>query len=230
MDPGSTDGSREIIERYRNRITKVILEPDCGPSDGLNKGFAAATGVIYGYLNADDILLPRTIHKVSSFFRCNKNIDVVSGHCYVIDEKGIKIQNIFSHKFDLRRYYAGSCVLVQQSTFFRSDIFKKTEGFNTSNNVSWDGELFVELALHGAKFAVAHDYWSCFRVYTKSITGSSEYLDQLNKEHIKIQKKFSYDGISELERKYLWAKGWLLQPRTLALRIVDGIINRNRLL
>jgi len=230
VDAGSTDGSREIIERYRNRITKVILGADSGPSDGLNKGFAAATGVIYGYLNADDILLPSTIKKVSSFFKCNTNIDVVSGHCYVIDEKGIKLQKAFSHRFDLRRYFSNSCVLIQQSTFFRSDIFNKTAGFNTKNHISWDGELFVEFALQKAKFAVAHDYWSCFRVYKESITGSSEYINKLNKEHIKIQKIIGYNGISELERKYLWVKGWLLQPRTLALRIFDGIINRDRLL
>jgi glycosyltransferase involved in cell wall biosynthesis len=52
VDPGSTDGSRDIIERYRSRISKLILEPDKGPVDGLNKGFSVATGEIYGYLNA----------------------------------------------------------------------------------------------------------------------------------------------------------------------------------
>ena len=28
VDPGSTDGSREIIERYRSRISKVVFRPD----------------------------------------------------------------------------------------------------------------------------------------------------------------------------------------------------------
>ncbi|MCB1155752.1 glycosyltransferase, partial [bacterium] len=53
VDPGSTDGSRDIIERYRDRIATVITDPDKGPPDGLNKGFAAATGDIYAYMNAD---------------------------------------------------------------------------------------------------------------------------------------------------------------------------------
>lgn len=42
---GSTDGSREIIERYRDRIATVLFEPDRGPADGLYKGFALATGI-----------------------------------------------------------------------------------------------------------------------------------------------------------------------------------------
>ena len=68
VDPGSTDGSREIIEKYRSKITIVILDPDKGPTDGLNKGFAAATGDIYAYINADDALLPGAVKSVVDFF------------------------------------------------------------------------------------------------------------------------------------------------------------------
>src|SRR5260370_8827288 len=51
VDPGSTDGSRDIIERYRSRISKIILEPDTAPANGLNKGFAATRGQIFFYTN-----------------------------------------------------------------------------------------------------------------------------------------------------------------------------------
>src|SRR5437773_10138654 len=63
-DPGSTAGSREIIDRYRSRIAAVVFEPDAGPGDALNKGFAQASGEIYGSLNADDQDLPATLTKV----------------------------------------------------------------------------------------------------------------------------------------------------------------------
>ena len=62
VDPGSTDGSRDIIERFRSRFAKIIFEPDQGPGDGLNKGFAHATGDILGYLNSDDALLPGALN------------------------------------------------------------------------------------------------------------------------------------------------------------------------
>ena len=87
VDPDSTDGSRAIIEKLSNRINKVILEPDNGPADGLNKGFKLANGDIFGYINADDVLVPGAIKKVLNIFSCRPNIDVLYGNGYQIDEK-----------------------------------------------------------------------------------------------------------------------------------------------
>jgi glycosyltransferase involved in cell wall biosynthesis len=35
VDPGSTDGSRDVIKCYESRIARTILEPDRGAADGL---------------------------------------------------------------------------------------------------------------------------------------------------------------------------------------------------
>ena len=58
VDPGSTDGSRELIESFRDRLASMIFEPDQGAADGLNKGFQQASGDIFAFLNSDDVLLP----------------------------------------------------------------------------------------------------------------------------------------------------------------------------
>ncbi len=57
VDPGSTDGSREMLDLYKGQLTELILEPDRGAADGLNKGFSRSTGDVLGFLNADDLLL-----------------------------------------------------------------------------------------------------------------------------------------------------------------------------
>ena len=225
VDPGSTDGSREIIDRYRSRIAKVILEPDSGPGDGLNGGFAQASGEIYGYLNADDVYLPGALRAACDIFARRKHIDVLSAHCYIIDENGRTLQKAFSHKFDLTRYAAGCCVLIQQSTFFRSQAFKQTRGFNPSNRISWDGELALDLALAGARFEVVQDYWSCFRIHPASLTGSKDQQEKHSKERTRLAARIGLAGMSRLQRTFLWVIGWLGQPMTLALRLVDGIVH-----
>ena len=88
VDPGSTDGSREIIERHRRRFSRVILEPDHGPPDGLNKGFAATTADVVGYLNSDDRFTPGALDYVLRYFERRPDVDVLCGAIRIIDEKG----------------------------------------------------------------------------------------------------------------------------------------------
>ena len=64
VDPGSTDGSRELIETFRSRLAHILFEPDQGAADGLNKGFKRASGDIFAFLNSDDVLLPGAIRSV----------------------------------------------------------------------------------------------------------------------------------------------------------------------
>ena len=61
VDGGSTDGTREIIDRYRHRIAKVVFEPDRGVYDAMNKGLALASGDVIGFLNADDLYASKDV-------------------------------------------------------------------------------------------------------------------------------------------------------------------------
>ena len=65
VDGGSTDGSTEILERYRSKAT-LIIEPDRGQADALSKGFDIASGSILGWLNSDDMYTPGALEKLSS--------------------------------------------------------------------------------------------------------------------------------------------------------------------
>lgn len=54
VDGASKDGTLSIINRYKDRITKVISEPDKGLYDAMNKGIRQATGDYLCFLNAGD--------------------------------------------------------------------------------------------------------------------------------------------------------------------------------
>ncbi len=54
VDGQSTDNTLAIIEKYKNKISKVISEKDNGLYDALNKGISMATGDIIGILHSDD--------------------------------------------------------------------------------------------------------------------------------------------------------------------------------
>ena len=46
IDGGSTDGTLDIVQKYKDQIQVVVSEPDNGISDAFNKGISRATGEI----------------------------------------------------------------------------------------------------------------------------------------------------------------------------------------
>ncbi len=172
VDAGSTDGSRELIKSHGSRIARIIFEKDTGPADGLNKGFAAASGEIFGFLNSDDILYPGAVSGAVRYFSRHPKIDVVSGHGKVIgpDERVYRL--VYSDRLTPRKYMYGGAVLIQPSTFFRRFAFEKAGRFNTENKAIWDGELFFDMARAGCKFGRENEIWSGYRLHPESITAS----------------------------------------------------------
>jgi glycosyltransferase involved in cell wall biosynthesis len=225
VDPGSTDGSRDIIERYRDRITHVIYEPDRGPADGLNKGFARASGEILGYLNSDDILLAGALSRAAAAFLAHPHADLVYGHGYVIGADGPIVARCRSDRFNLRRSAYGNSVIMQQATFWRRDAFNAVKGFNPANHLSWDGEFWIDLALAGRRFVRINEYWACFRTHEESIThnfhgqsGKTPFGREQNRLFEKAMGRPRNAGDTAAEA-VTRAEKWLLDPVNLWLRI-----------
>jgi glycosyltransferase involved in cell wall biosynthesis len=188
VDPGSTDGSRELIENYSSSIDKIIFEPDRGPADGLNKGFQAATGDIFFFLNSDDALLPNSLNIVSSYFLGDHNIDILVGSGYKKYKNG-KTKLIKSDKWDLQAFIYGANCIFQQSTFFKAKLFSDAKGFNIDNKTCWDGELWVDMACVGGKFKTVNDIFGFFRIHENSISGSNRLREAYKEDQLRIASK-----------------------------------------
>lgn len=189
VDAGSVDGSISIINDNRKNFSHLVLGPDRGPADGLNKGFALATGDIFGYINADDILLPRALSKVANCFAERNQTDVLQGHSYRIGKDGRYIRKLYSSLFSPYRFAVGAARVLQPSTFFRAEIFRKTGGFNISNRTCWDSELMLALHSAGGHFQVVNLYLAGFRVHDRSITGTGRLQDEYIQDRERLQKE-----------------------------------------
>lgn len=172
VDPGSTDGSRDVILTCRDSLAHVIFQPDKGPADGLNRGFERATGEIFCYLNADDLFLPGAFHNVIEAFVRLPRADLIIGHSMIIDAAGAKIREAYSDCVSRRALAFGACTILQPSSFFRSTGRILWPSFNVANRTNWDGEHFEDLLLRGARFCTVDAFYSAYRIHSRSITGS----------------------------------------------------------
>jgi hypothetical protein len=122
----------------------------------------------------------------------------------------------------LRAYAYGACILVQPASFFRKEPFFQVGGFSSTNRVNWDGELWVDLALNGAKFSRIHSYLAKFRIHGSSVTGSGNYRREIQKQHARICQKIDIDPRSNLKRKVIWALNRLSDPKATTARFFNG--------
>lgn len=66
VDDGSTDESREVIERYaaKHSSVKPIYKKNGGQASAYNAGVAAASGEILCFLDSDDVWFPEKVEKI----------------------------------------------------------------------------------------------------------------------------------------------------------------------
>ena len=187
VDPGSTDGSRDVIERYRPRLAHIIYEKDEGPADGLNKGFLRASGNVFCYLNSDDEFEPDAFARIESYFASHPHVDVVCGHANIIDAAGRRLRRVWSDPFRKMYVAYGAAIQIQPSTFIRAEAFRRVRGFNVQNRISWDSELLLDLVLSGARIEILNEFLSLYRVHVAGITGAGLHRDRAA---VQFRRKF----------------------------------------
>jgi glycosyltransferase involved in cell wall biosynthesis len=232
VDPGSKDGSRDIIQRYAERIAHVVFDPDNGPADGLNRGFSLATGDIYGYLNSDDMFEPDAFSRVADFFSRHPHTDVACGHAWITDRHDNRLRKAWSEPFRRRFVAMGAALQIQPSTFFRKAAFDRSGGFNVLNRSNWDGELLVDMFLNGARISIIDEFLSAYRLHEVSITNSGSAGGLLRRWDERRFEKLVGRQLQPMDcasAVILRAVKHLLQPRATLERVVKGPVYRRGL-
>ena len=83
IDGGSTDGSKELVEKYKDAFSFSCSEPDKGIYNAMNKGISHAKGDYLLFLNSGDVFYDDLVleHVNDIEFNC----DIVSGQMVRMD-------------------------------------------------------------------------------------------------------------------------------------------------
>jgi glycosyltransferase len=193
VDGGSTDGTLDILKKYRGQIHKYISESDKGVYDAMNKGIKLSTGNIVGFLNSGDIYTSvNTIGKIIESIQAN-NTDCCYGDLeYVAENNPGKTVR----RWESQPYHDG---LFEKGwhpphpTFFaKKIIFNKYGGFDVNYDIGADYELML-------RFLEKHHIKSCYipNVLVKMRTGgkSNKNLWQIIKANIECYRAWKMNNL-----------------------------------
>ena len=123
VDGASKDGTLSIIDRYRDRITRIVSEPDKGLYDAMNKGIRLATGDYLCFLNAgdsfhEDDTLQQMVHSISG----SELPDVLYGETELVDKEGhfIRMRRLAAPEVLTWRSFKQGMLVCHQAFFAKA--------------------------------------------------------------------------------------------------------------
>jgi glycosyltransferase involved in cell wall biosynthesis len=170
QDGGSTDQSRNVLERYRGRLKHAESAPDRGQAHAINLGFRHAEGDVMAYLNSDDLLLPGAISYVTNFFAAHPKVDVVYGHRIVVDADDREIGRwvLPPHSDEVLRW---ADYVPQETLFWRRSIWDRAGGkMDESFQFALDWDLLLRFQEAGANIVCLPRFLGAFRSHYQQKT------------------------------------------------------------
>jgi glycosyltransferase involved in cell wall biosynthesis len=179
MDGGSTDETREVVERYLDGIAHFTSEKDEGQSDAINKAFALATGDILMWLNSDDMLAPGALAAAALAFN-RSGADMVAGECHIYRD-GVLVQKHLTScengplplddLLDIENCWMAGQFFYQPEVMFTRELWEKS-GAHVRRDLyhSMDYELWLRFAHAEAKLHVLGRPMALFRAHDEQKT------------------------------------------------------------
>jgi glycosyltransferase involved in cell wall biosynthesis len=161
IDGASTDGTMEILNKYKQHINQLITEPDKGIYDAMNKGLALATGHYVLFMNSgDEIYSPDT---VANIFDTAPDADIYYGETEMINDAGESLgrrRHKAPETFTWRKFKYGMSISHQAIYIKRALVEPYDNRYTLSADIDWivkaakKARLIVNVHQYVAKYLV----------------------------------------------------------------------------
>ena len=159
---------RSLGEAHPSRM-RWTSEKDKGQAHAVNKGLAATSGEIIGWLNSDDVYYPESLRAVAGYFAEHPEIDVVYGTADHIDADDRPLDPYPTEPWNFDRMIE-TCIVCQPAAFFRRRMVERHGPLNDTLHYCMDYEYWIRLALAGARFGYLDRKLAGSRMYAQNKT------------------------------------------------------------
>lgn len=200
IDGNSSDGTLNILNRYKNDFAVFISEPDTGLYDAMNKGIEAATGNFCMFLNSGDVLYSRdTIQNYASHIH---NLDMIYfAYAIMTDQESIYRMRP-PEGVEIKDWLRAGNLPNHQSMLFPKSFYK-TNFYNLDFRYSSDDEYKIRaLSNHSIEFI---PIWAVLF----KLDGISRSFRSLHKVKSRLSEARIIIGIlhkGRLKKNWVWIK------------------------
>lgn len=121
IDGNSTDGTLNIIEKYRDRIDKVLVEVDSGIYDAMNKALSMASGDFIIFLNSGDRFFEN--FTISSIVANITDLNTIYYGNAIFVDRDKCIARFYGGKFNKCRLCL--CNICHQTIFYPKAVYQR---------------------------------------------------------------------------------------------------------
>ena len=189
VDGLSNDTTLNIVNEFHDIVNSIISEKDNGMYDAINKGLKIAKGDIITYLNSDDYYHITTLQNVNNYFILNKEISIVYGTLFYVNQSDQIIKKIKSVSFNQKVLLSlWFCYIPQPCSFFRREVIKSIGEFNTQYKLASDFDFFLKASMI-FKISLDKKIFSYHRRHTDSLTTKFTNTNRIETDSIRANYK-----------------------------------------
>lgn len=142
IDGGSTDGTKDVIEEYKHKLSCYISEKDNNLYDALNKGIKKATGDIVGIMHSDDVFYDRnTVQTVADVFSGTNTDLVYANGQYVNRNELSQVKRVYTAKPFKKRYLFFGWMPLHTTIYVKRDLFSMYGFYDEKYKIAGDYEI-----------------------------------------------------------------------------------------
>ena len=204
IDGGSTDGSVDIINEYKDRITYWVSEKDNGIYHAMNKGVKAAHGEYLNFMNSgDSFYKSTTLEEVDNMMNGS---DIIVGSDYNEDpETGKSAITVLPIRISFATFFMQT--FPHQSTFIRRSLLDNSP-YDEKLKIVADWKFFMNTIAYDESSIQLIDLIICKREQDGISNIQSR---KVNEERKKVLSqllpagiKKDYDSLSKLDRSTMY--------------------------
>ena len=146
VNDGSTDGTGEILHRYRDRRLRIVDQENTGLWAALNRGLREVRGMLVARMDGDDVAHPRRLQYQLDFLEAHPRVALLGTACYKVEASGriFMLHAVPTDDHEIKRWLPQGNPFIHPSVLMRRSALDRVGPYRRHEAEDYD--LFLRIS------------------------------------------------------------------------------------